>query len=149
MLGTCFLSKGGSRYLAHTHKAGVWMSFLYAIARARRTLFIADLYGPRSETRGWRPPVEKCGKDVKIRYLSNRTSGALKSGVAEEKSSRGENFEARWVSDPEFTNCVYFVDDVECWTVGISTSHSVPTASEFGRSLRVKYEDLWLRAIEV
>jgi hypothetical protein len=89
-------------------------NFRYAIALARRTLFIVDLYGPRSETRGWRPPVSKCGTDVKIRYLSNRTSGALKNGVAEEKSSRSENFEARWISVPEFNNCVYFVDDTEC-----------------------------------
>ena len=123
-------------------------TYEHAIARARRTLFIVDLYSP-SFMRGWRPRMARCGKDVKIRYLSDRTSGALKSGVAEEKSSRGENFEARWISVPEFNNCVFFVDDIECWTVGISSSGSVPTASDYGRGLRAKYEDLWLRAIEV
>jgi hypothetical protein len=123
-------------------------TFVDAIARARRTLFIADGYAG-SAPRGWRPDVAECATDVKIRYLCNRTSGAIKNGVAEETSYRGENFEARWISVPEFSNCVYFVDDTECWTVWISSSHSVPPASDYGRSLRTKYEDLWLRAIDV
>lgn len=93
--------------------------------------------------------MAKCGAYVKIRYLSNRTSGALKSGVAGEKFSRGENFEARWISVPEFYDCIYFIDEIDCWTVGLSSSGSVPASSDYGRGLRAKYEDLWLRAIEV
>jgi hypothetical protein len=73
----------------------------------------------------------------------------MKSGVNQAKSSRGENFEARWVSDPEFHDCLYFIDDLECWELGQSTSSSLPVTSDYARSLRAKYEELWLRAAEI
>lgn len=112
-------------------------TYVDATARARKTLFIVEPYSPRSETRGWRLPVQKCGTNVSIRYLSDKTSGALRSSVAEEMAARGKSFEARWISVPEFNDCLYFVDDTECWTVGLSTSSRLPTTSARGDILSV------------